>query len=83
MINKILESFKNFEKITCEILKGGLEFCVFLCIISVSILLTYNTIVQSPSLYYIGISLFRLSLIFAIEFIICSFVTDEIKKGLI
>jgi len=83
MFKKIYDSYKNFEKITYKILKGGLEFCLFLCLLSVSILLTYNLFVHSPLMYYVGISLFKLSLIFGIEFIICGFVTDGIKKELI
>lgn len=83
MFKKILDSYKGFEQITNKILKGGLNFCFILCLFSVSILLTYNLFVPSPIVYYIGISLFRLSLIFGIEFIICGFVTDRIKKELI
>ena len=83
MFKKIYDYYKSFEKITYKILKGGLEFCLFLCLLSVFILITYNLFVHSPLIYYIGISLFRLSLIFGIEFIICGFVTDSIKKQLI
>lgn len=83
MVKRIFDSYKSFEQITCKILKSGLEFCLLLCILSVSILLTYNLFIPSPMVYYIGISLFKLSLIFGIEFIICGFVTDGIKKQLI
>ena len=83
MFKKIYDNYKNFEKITHKILKVGLEFCLFLCVLSVSILLTYKLFIHSPLIYYIGINLFRLSLIFGIEFIICSFITDGIKKQLI
>lgn len=83
MFKVLKNSFKNFDKITNKILKSGLKFCFILCIISVFILLTYNLIFNTPILYYIGINLFKLSLIFGIEFIICSFVTDGIKKQLI
>lgn len=83
MLKKLLENFKNFDKLTFKILKHGLNFCFLICLISVSILLTYELAFTSPFIYYIGISLFRLSLIFGIEFIICSFVVDGIKKQLI
>lgn len=83
MFKTILENYKKFEKITHKILKYGLKFCFILCLISVSILLTYNLNFHYPYMYYIGISLFRLSLIFSIEFIICGFVVDSIKKQLI
>ena len=83
MFKVLKNSFKNFDKITNKILKSGLKFCFILCMISVFILLTYNLIFSTPILYYIGINLFKLSLIFGIEFIICYFVTDGIKKQLI
>ena len=83
MIKKIFNIYKSFEKITYKIMNNGLKFCFILCLISVFILLTYDLNIQSPFIYYIGISLFRLSLIFGIEFIICGFVIEGIKKQLI
>ena len=74
---------KNFEKITRKVLKGGLEFCFGLSSIAIIILLTYNFFFAYPIIYYIGLTLFRLSLIFGIEFIICGFITDGIKKQII
>ena len=83
MIKKIKNTFKGFEIITKKIMKNGLIFCFTLCFISLIILITYNFILSVPVLYYIGINLFRLGLIFAIEFIICGFITDSIKKQMI
>ena len=83
MIKKILEVYKNFENITSKIMTFGLKFCFILSLLSMFILLTYNFTFHSPYIYYIGISIFRLSLIFGIEFIICGFVADGIKKQLI
>ena len=83
MIKKIIENFKNFDKITYKIMSNGLKFCFIICLISVFTLLTYDLTFQSPLLYYIGISLFRLSLIFGMEFIICGFIIEGIKKQLI
>ena len=83
MFKKLLESYNNFDKITNTILNNGLKFCTLLCILAASILLTYNLLNLSPIVYHIGISLFRLSIIFGIEFIICGFVADGIKKQLI
>lgn len=82
MFKKIIDTYKNFEKTTNFIIRSGLSFCSFLCLISLSILCTY-LISKFPFLYYIGITIFRLSIIFSIEFIICGFVVDEIKKQLI
>lgn len=81
MFKKLIENLKGFEKITYKIMKSGLRFCFALCLISVFILLTYNLNFHSPDIYYIGISLFKLSLVFGTEFVICAFVADGLKKG--
>lgn len=80
MIKKIVNIYKNFDKKTYKIMNNGLKFCFILCLISVLILFTYDFNFPSPIVYYIGISLFKLSLIFGIEFIICGFVMEGIKK---
>lgn len=79
MFKNILDVYNHFEKITNSILKTGLRFCGFLCLISIVILSTYLSL-NNPNLYYIGITVFKLSIIFGIEFIICGFVVDGIKK---
>lgn len=83
MLKKVFDYFKNFDKITYKILNYGLKFCFIIGIVSAFILLSYLLLFTSPTLYYIGIYLFKLCLILAIEFIICSFVVDGIKKQLI
>ena len=83
MINKIITYYKNLDKITYKILYKGLAFCFLLASFSAFILLSYILFFQAPLLYYIGINLFRLSLVFSVEFIICSFVVDSIKKQII
>lgn len=83
MLKKVLDNFRHLDKITSKIMKYGLLFCFATCILSVFILFTYNYAFPSPFIFHIGINLFKLSLIFGIEFIICGFVTDGIKKQLI
>jgi len=83
MIKTIIEKFKNFDKKTHIILKYGLQFCFILCIISIAIMLTYNFTYHLPILYHIGLSLFQLSITFCIEFIICAFIVDGLKKEMI
>lgn len=83
MFKKFSENFKNLDKLTYKIMYNGLKFCFAICILSVAILLAYSLTFTSPSMYYIGINLFKLSLIFAIEFVVCGFVVDGIKKQLI
>lgn len=83
MINNFIKNFKNLDKLAIKIIKTGLKFCCILCIISLSILITYNLSITTPILYSIGFILFKLSLIFGVEFIICGFVADKIKNQLI
>jgi hypothetical protein len=82
-LKKILENFKNLEKHTYKIMKNGFKFCFILCVISIIILFTYELFIETPFLYHIGMSLFKLSLVFGTEFIICGFIVDGIKKQMI
>ena len=83
MIKKILEMYNKLDNITHKIMNTGLKFCFIISIISGIILCTYILELSSPIAYYIGLSLFRISLIFAIEFILCGFIADGIKKQMI
>lgn len=80
MIKKLIDCYNSFEKITYKILKHGLKFCSILCLFSILMLLTYNSILTVPILYHVGLVLLKLSIIFGIEFLICAFVVDGIKK---
>lgn len=82
MINNILDNFKNLDKLAKKIMKNGLKFCFILGIISLIILVTYNLSFTIPLLYSIGFVLFKLSLILGVEFVICGFAADKIKKQL-
>lgn len=83
MLKKIYENFKNLDTLTYKIMNYGLKFCFMICLISVLLLLTYCLAFASPFMYYIGINLFKISLIFGIEFVVCGFVVDGIKKQFI
>ncbi len=83
MINKTIDYFKNLDKLTYKIIKKGLVFCLMLSLISAFILFTYSSSFLSPSVYYIGLSLFKSSCMFSVEFIICGLVMDTVKKQLI
>lgn len=83
MIKTFLNSYKNLDKQTFRILKKGFIFCSILCLSSILTLFTYMSIIHNPFIYYIGIAIFKLSITFAIEFLICAIVVDSIKKQLI
>ena len=80
MFKKIFNSFKSLDKLTKLIMIHGLKFCFTICLVSLVVLLTYNFSFTMPILFTIGFILFRLSLILVIEFIICGYVVDGIKK---
>ena len=83
MIKKIITYYKKLDKTTYKILYKGLKFCFILAFFSAILLLSYMLFFEIPLIYYIGINIFKLSLIFSVEFIICGFVVDSIKKQLI
>ena len=83
MIKNIINNFKNLDKLTKVIMKNGLSFCSIIGIIALVILVTYNLSYTTPILFSIGFILFKLSLIFGVEFIICGLVVDKIKAGVI
>lgn len=80
MLKKILDNYYKLENITHKIMNKGLKFCFIMCLIAGFILCTYLFDFSFPIFYYIGITLFKMSLIFATEFILCGFVADRIKK---
>ena len=83
MVNIIINSFKNLDKLVKKIMKIGLKFCSILGMIALIILVTYNLSFTIPIVFTIGLILFKLSLIFGVEFIICGFAVDRIKKQML
>lgn len=83
MIKNIINNFKNLDKLTKVIMRNGLFFCFILGILSLIVLITYNLSFTTPIVFSIGFILFKLSLIFGVEFIICGLVVDKIKAEII
>lgn len=82
MIKNFINTYKSLDSKTLKILRNGLKFSFIICLLSIFILLTYIFFFTFPTLYYIGLLMFQLSLSFAIEFIICAIVVDSIKKNI-
>ena len=82
IFSQIKEIFKNLDKKAIYILKKGLKFCFILTIVSAIILVFYKFNRESY-IFEIGFTMFRASIIFAIEFVICAIAVDKIKKQLI
>ena len=83
MINLILDSFKNLDNSAKIIMKKGIKVCYLFGFIALIILITYTLAFSSPTIFKIGFLLFKFSIIFYVEFIICGFAVDKIKKELI
>lgn len=79
MIKLIFDKFNSFDDKIKKIMKYGFKFSFAVSILSILILLTYE-LSSNPDLYYIGLSVFKLSLFFIVEFIICALAIDTIKK---
>ena len=82
MIKNIKERYLKLDLKAFKILKFGLLLCLFISILSMAILFTY-LLLSYPFLYLLGMFFFRISLIFSVEFVLCAFVADYIKKELI
>lgn len=79
MLKIIINKFNSMEGKTKNILKYGMLFSLFVCIISLLILLTYHFF-TNPDLYYIGLSVFKLSLFLVVEFVVCALAVDTIRQ---
>lgn len=81
-MNQLLLELKNMDNSILKLMKSGIKFSFFVSLISIITLLTYDFVYTSPSIYYIGISLFKSSLFFMVGFVICGFAFSKIKKEL-
>lgn len=79
LFKRLIDKIKKLDSKTKKIMHIGFIFSFFLCMISGFSLFTYE-LYPIPSLFYIGISLFRTSLMFACMFFICGIGFDSIKK---
>lgn len=81
-MKKILNEFKNMDKKILHIMKLCLNFSFILLILSGALLFTYSTIYSTPTLFYVGISVFTSSLYFFVISLICSLSFNKIRKEL-
>ena len=78
-INKIVNKIKGIDKKIMPIVKNGLKFSLVFCLIACYILVTYLSI-GTVEIYYIGLSILKSGLFFAVGFIICGFAFNNILK---
>ena len=80
MLNIIVTNFQNLDKNIKIIMKYGFIFSLLCCLLSVFILYTYHKLKTSPLVFTVGTILFKTSLMFLADFIICGIAFDTIKK---
>ncbi len=80
IINTLVSKIKNLDESIKKLMCKGYSFSFLLCIFASLTLFTYEIFYSNPTLYYIGLSLFRTSLMFACTFFICGIGFDTIKK---
>ena len=73
----ILKSILNIDKKILKIMKTGLKYSFYFCILATIVLLTYK-VFSFPTLFYAGISLLKSGLFFIVAFTICGFAFDII-----
>ncbi len=83
MLKSIIEFSKNLDLKIKKIMKYGFAFSLIFCLISILILYTYHAIYRVPLVFKIGTILFKSSLMFFVDFIICGYAFDIIKKQLL
>lgn len=80
MIKSLISKIKNIDKSIKNLMLHGVEFSIFVCLISSSILFTYELFYNLPDLYYIGLSIFKMGITFISGFLACGFAFNEIKQ---
>ena len=80
MLKDFKKKFGEIDKKILKVMNSGLKCCFIIAIISIFILLTYDYIFKSPDLFYSGLLLFKSSIFFFVDFIVCGFAIDTIKK---
>ena len=83
IINTLVNKIKNLDESVKKLMCKGYSFSFLLCIFASLTLFTYEIFYHNPTLYYIGLSLFRTSLMFACTFFMCAIGFDTIKKEII
>ena len=81
-MNSILNVFNSIDKKIKKLMKYGIIFCFSLTIISCILLIIYMYIYSSPTLYKIGLYIFKNSILFCSAFLGFGLVFDKIKKDI-
>ncbi len=80
MFKQMISDFKSVDNKILKIIKVGLSFSFFVCIVATLILCTYILFYSNPIFYLAGFYCLKLGIILGIEFIICGFAVDLILR---
>ena len=78
-MKKVKNLINNLDKLDLKIMKKGLLFCFAITCISIAMLTSY-LFVHNIFLFELGFTILKLSLYFAVDFVVCGIVVDNIKK---
>ena len=70
----------NIDKSISKIMRNGINFSFFICILALITLFVHKNFYISHVLYDASIMLFQAGLLFAIQFFICGITIDTVKK---
>ena len=83
MLKKIYDYYLKLNIKIKNLMKYGFIFSMFILIISGLILCTYELFYSAPVLYYIGLSFFKLSIIYFVTFLCFGFAFNKmIEEGI-
>lgn len=80
MTQKIYDYYLKLNIKIKNLMKSGFKFSMIILIISGLVLCTYKMLYSAPILYYIGLSLFKLSLIYFVAFLCIGFAFNKIVE---
>lgn len=78
--NNVLKMIKNIDKKIIHTIKIGFIFSSFVCLIGIILLILHYYFFISLDLIIAAMILFKTSIFFAMQFLICGFAFDKILK---
>jgi len=80
MIKFLKNKLSSIDKTIKILVKQGSIFCLNILFIATIILFTYECFYSSPTLFLIGLLVFRIGIIYLCTFWACGFAFNEIKN---
>ena len=83
MINEFIKGLKEIDVPIFKVIEYGFVFSSLICLIGILLLATYNAYPVSYLFFSCGYLIVKSGLTFGAWFLVCGFVTDKLKKGII